>query len=171
MMRQIALLRSRLSIAQQCRPEDIEAAQAAYAAPDMKPELSTFFADVPERLARAQLVIARAGASTVAELAVSGRPAILVPYPHATDDHQTANARALDEAGAAWLVPQDAFRPETLAARLESLLTHSHHLPEHAAAARAAARPDAAERLADLVEALAAQRRPLPVSAARSFAA
>jgi UDP-N-acetylglucosamine--N-acetylmuramyl-(pentapeptide) pyrophosphoryl-undecaprenol N-acetylglucosamine transferase len=165
-----ALLRARISIVQQCRPEDLEAARAAYAALGMAPELSTFFDDVPERLARAQLVIARAGASTMAELAVSGRPAILVPYPHATDDHQTANARALDEAGAAWLVPQDAFRPQTLAARLESLLTNIGQLPAHAAAARAAAHPDAAERLADVVEASAATH-PAPIAIGRRLAA
>jgi len=107
----------------------------------------------------------------VAELAVAGRPAILVPYPHATDDHQTANARALDEVGAAWLVPQDAFRPETLAARLEALLNAPAQLAERAAAARSLGRPDAAERLADLVESVAAAPRTASAPAARRLAA
>ena len=85
-------------------------------------ELAPFFDDVPERLGRAHLVIARSGASTVAELTAVGRPAILVPYALAADDHQTANARALDEAGAAWLMSEAAFTPEGLALRLDALL-------------------------------------------------
>ncbi|MBF0333432.1 MAG: undecaprenyldiphospho-muramoylpentapeptide beta-N-acetylglucosaminyltransferase [Alphaproteobacteria bacterium] len=144
-------LRARLEIGQQCRPEDIEGARAAYAALGMAPTLETFFRDVPERLAAAHLVVARAGASTVAELTALGRPAILVPYPHAIDDHQTANAHALDECGGGWLMPQPAFTPEALAARLRSLFEQPDTLVKAAACARAAGRPDAALRLADSV--------------------
>lgn len=147
-------LRARLEVAQQCRPEDLEAVRAAYAATGIRATLESFFADVPERLSAAHLVIARSGASTVAELTALGRPAILVPYPHAIDDHQTANAHAVDEAGGAWLMPQPAFSPDALASRLESLFTQPGTLARAAGCARAAGRPDAAALLADLVAAL-----------------
>lgn len=144
-------LRARLDVAQQCRPEDLEMVRAAYAGTGIKATLDSFFADVPERLAGAHVVIARSGASTVAELTALGRPAILVPYPHAIDDHQTANARAVDETGGAWLMPQPAFTPEALANRLESLFTQPGTLARAAGCARAAGRPDAAALLAGLV--------------------
>jgi len=148
-------LRARLAVVQQCRAEDLEGATRAYAAAGIAAELATFFHDIPDRLAAAHLVIARSGASTVAELAAVGRPAILVPYLHAVDDHQTANARAVDETGGGWLMPQAAFTPEALAARVEALLLLPESLAKAAAAARAAGIPDAAKRLADLVGALA----------------
>src|SRR5205085_3014010 len=114
-------------------------------------EVSSFFADVPERLARAQLVICRSGASTVAELAAVGRPAFLVPYPHATDDHQTANARALANAGAGWVIPQSALSPAMLTNRLAERLADAAGLAYAAAQARRFAVDDAAERLAAVV--------------------
>lgn len=144
-------LRGRLYVSQQCRPEDLEQVRASYAGTGIECKLESFFEDVPKRMAGAHLVIARAGASTVAELTALGRPAILVPYPHAIDDHQTANARAVDETGGAWLIPQPAFTPEALAARLESLFTQPGTLARAAECARAASRPDAAKLLADLV--------------------
>lgn len=147
-------LRRRLHVAQQCRPEDLNGVRAAYGVLGAAVELATFFDDVPDRLATAHLLVARAGASTVAELTAVGRPAILVPYPFAIDDHQTANAHAIDEAGAGWLMPQPAFTPEALAARLESLFAVPVILEKAAACARAAGRPDAARRLADMVSAL-----------------
>lgn len=147
-------LRQRLKLSQQCRPEDLDEVRAAYAGTAIDATLDSFFADVPERLARAHLVIARSGASTVAELTAMGRPAILVPYPHAIDDHQTANARAVDEAGGAWLMPQPAFTPDALASRLESLFTQPGTLARAAECTRAAGRPDAAALLADLVAAM-----------------
>jgi UDP-N-acetylglucosamine--N-acetylmuramyl-(pentapeptide) pyrophosphoryl-undecaprenol N-acetylglucosamine transferase len=104
-------------------------------------------------------VIGRAGASTIAELATVGRPAILVPLPSAIDDHQTANARALAEAGGAWLMPQGDFVPEALAARLEKLLPDAEALSKAAARAATQGRADASARLADLVEAAIAARR------------
>lgn len=147
-------LRRRLHVVQQCRPEDADTVRAAYARLQVPADLSPFFADVHERMAEAHLVIARAGASTVAEIATVGRPVILVPYPHAIDDHQSINAHAIDEAGAGWLMPEEALTPESLAARLGSLLALPKMLEQSAAAARAVGRPDAAERLADLVAGL-----------------
>lgn len=144
-------LRARLEISQQVPGGEQDQVQARYQACGVAADLAGFFGDVPERLARAHLVICRAGASTVAELAGAGRPAILVPYPHATDDHQTANAEAFAEAGAGWLIPQAALSPEILAARLESLLTTPGLLETAAAAAAGFAPRDAAARLADLV--------------------
>jgi UDP-N-acetylglucosamine--N-acetylmuramyl-(pentapeptide) pyrophosphoryl-undecaprenol N-acetylglucosamine transferase len=151
----IALLsdeqRARIEIVQQCRPEDIDAARAAYAKTKARAELDTFFEDLPARLAHATLVICRSGASTVAELTVIGRPAILVPYPHAMDDHQSANAAALTDAGAGWLVANQAFTPQALAARLTGFLADPTPLCRAAAAAWSLGRPEAAETLADLV--------------------
>jgi len=147
-------LHRRLAIVQQCRPEDLEAATAAYRAGGIAAELRSFFDDIPERLAAAHLLIARSGASTVAEMLAVGRPAILVPYPHAIDDHQSFNAHAVAEAGGGWLMPQDGFTAPALAARLESLLAMPATLERAAAAARAVGRPDAAVRLADMVMAL-----------------
>lgn len=147
-------LKSRLVVAQQCRPEDLAQVEQAYAASGIRATLASFFADAPERMAAAHLVIARAGASTVAELIALGRPAILVPYPHAIDDHQTANAHAVAEHGGAWLMPQTDFTPETLAARLDRLLCAPETLARTAACAHRAGRADAARRLADLVSGL-----------------
>jgi UDP-N-acetylglucosamine--N-acetylmuramyl-(pentapeptide) pyrophosphoryl-undecaprenol N-acetylglucosamine transferase len=153
-------LRSRLTVVQQTRPEDFERVKAIYAADGIPAELSPFFPDVAARLVAAHLVIARAGASTVAELAVAGRPAILVPLPGAIDDHQTANARALAEAGGAWVVPQPQFTPEFLAERLAQVLADPAGLAEAAVGARSQARADASARLADLVEARMADAQP-----------
>lgn len=144
-------LRRRLVIVQQARPADIEDARLRYARIQQKVELQSFFADMPDRLGTAHLVISRAGASTVAELTAAGRPAILVPYPNATDDHQTHNADAVASRGGAWLMPQQAFTPEALSARLETLLTLPARLTEAAENARQWGRNDAADRLADIV--------------------
>ena len=148
-------LRRRLRLTQQARPEDLEAVRAAHAASGISAEIRPFFDDVPARLARAQLVIARSGASTVAELTVMGRPAILVPYRYAADDHQTANARALEAAGAAWVMSETAFTVDSLSRRLAALMEAPETLAKAARAAHGLGRPDAAERLADLVLATA----------------
>jgi UDP-N-acetylglucosamine--N-acetylmuramyl-(pentapeptide) pyrophosphoryl-undecaprenol N-acetylglucosamine transferase len=148
-------LRARLEIAQQCRPEDLERARAAYDALGMRPELAPFFADAPARMARAHLVVTRSGASTVAELLLLARPCVLVPYPHAADDHQAANARHLAEAGAARLVPQAELDAGRLAGLLAELMLAPSLLGEMAQRARGLARPDAAGVLADAVLALA----------------
>lgn len=156
--------RRSLRVVQQCRAEHIDAARALYGAAGIEAELATFFDDMPARLAAAQLVIARAGASTVAELAAAGRPAILVPYPSAADDHQSANARAMMRAGGGWLMAENDFTTETLAARIAGFLDHPARLVEAAAKARAMGIPDAAGRLAGLVEGCmpAGGRRPRP---------
>ncbi|NBC31040.1 MAG: undecaprenyldiphospho-muramoylpentapeptide beta-N-acetylglucosaminyltransferase, partial [Alphaproteobacteria bacterium] len=140
--------RARLAVVQQCRPEDLREVGRAYEAAGIAHELAAFFTDMPARLAAAHLVIARAGASTIAELAAAGRPAILVPYPYAKDDHQTVNAAALADAGGAWLMPQDQASPEHLATMIAALLGAPGTLARAAEAAHGVARPDAAERLA-----------------------
>lgn len=148
-------VRRRIAVAQQCRPEDIDRARAVYRQCDATFEVATFFDDVPRRLAESHLMIGRAGASTCAELTASGRPAILVPYPHATDDHQSANARALESAGAAWVMPQASFTPEALADRLAAFVETPAVLASAAERSRAIGIPDAADRLADAVEEVA----------------
>jgi UDP-N-acetylglucosamine--N-acetylmuramyl-(pentapeptide) pyrophosphoryl-undecaprenol N-acetylglucosamine transferase len=147
--------RARLAVSHQARPEDKMRARQAYAGAGIAADVESFFADLPARLAAAHLVVCRAGASTCAELTASGRPALLVPYPHATDDHQTANARALAAAGAGWLLPQPEFTAAELGQRLARWLDDPAPLAAAAAAARALGRRDAAERLADFVLRLA----------------
>ena len=117
-------------------------------------EIHTFFDDVPERMARAQVVIARAGASTIADLTVIGRPAILIPYAAAAEDHQTANARGLEAAGGAEVMPEAGFTPEALTARLAGLVSQPERAVAMARASLGYGKPDAAERLAELVDKL-----------------
>jgi UDP-N-acetylglucosamine--N-acetylmuramyl-(pentapeptide) pyrophosphoryl-undecaprenol N-acetylglucosamine transferase len=143
-------LRARLAVSQQARPEDLAAVVAAYAAIGISAEVESFFEDVPQRLARAHLVICRAGASTLAELGVVGRPAVLIPYPHATDDHQTANARAFAAAGGGRVLAQAGLSPEALAAELAGVLVDGPRLTSLARGAAAFGRRDAARRLAVL---------------------
>ncbi len=144
-------LRNRLKITQQCRAEDIEAVRATYGAAGIDAELAPFFSDMPARLAAAHLVVSRSGASTIAELTAAGRPAILVPYPHATDDHQTKNAESLCDAGGAWMIPQPAFNRESLAARLTALLANPRTLQTTALCAGRIGMRSAADNLANLV--------------------
>ena len=143
--------RARLRVTQQCRPEDLERVERAYAAAGIVADLSAFFADLPARLTVAHAVIARAGASTISELTVAGRPGVLVPYPHATDDHQTANARALADEGAAWLMPERRLSPRALAETLERLFGNPRLLADAAGKARDLGRPGAAQELANAV--------------------
>ncbi|MBL28750.1 MAG: undecaprenyldiphospho-muramoylpentapeptide beta-N-acetylglucosaminyltransferase [Rhodospirillaceae bacterium] len=148
-------VRMRLKVVQQCRMEDYAAARDIYERAGIHAELASFFGDMPARIANAHLVVARAGASTVAELAVIGRPAILVPYPHAIDDHQTVNAHALATVGGGWPMAESSFTPEAVTAMVGELIEAPERLAEVAAAARSLGRPDAAERLADVVERIA----------------
>jgi len=148
-------LRAALRVSQQARPEDCGRVTAQLEAAGIAAEVDSFFTDVPERLARAQLVICRAGASTVAELAAIGRPALLVPYPHATDDHQAANARAFAETGAGWVIPQAGLSAPALTTILAERLGDAVGLAGAAAQARRFACDDAAERLTAIVLALA----------------
>src|SRR5262249_31593913 len=133
----------------------LEGVRIAYEGLGFAAELAPFFDDVARRLGESHLVICRAGASTVAELAAAGRPAILIPYPHATDDHQTRNAENFFAAGGGWLMPGAGASPERWAGRLPSLLAHPGARALAAAAPRQAGRRDAAERLAALVAELA----------------
>ncbi len=144
--------RYRLHVTQQTRPEAMEDARRVYANALVEAELSPFFRNMAQRLATTHLVIGRAGASTVCELAVAGLPSVLAPLAIAMDDHQTFNARLLVDAGAAEAIPEKEFTPDRLAEVLNRLLTDPHELARRSAAARSVARPDAAERLADLVE-------------------
>jgi UDP-N-acetylglucosamine--N-acetylmuramyl-(pentapeptide) pyrophosphoryl-undecaprenol N-acetylglucosamine transferase len=146
-----AALRTRLVLVQQARAEDRESVEAAYARLGVAAEVAPFFVDLPARLAGAHLVIARSGASTVAELSVIGRPSILVPLPHALDQDQLMNAATLAAAGAATVVKQADFTPDWLAGELTRLLADPSPLAAAAAAARAQGHADAAGRLADLV--------------------
>ncbi|NKX43856.1 undecaprenyldiphospho-muramoylpentapeptide beta-N-acetylglucosaminyltransferase [Roseicyclus persicicus] len=148
-------LRGNLRVAQQARPEDLQRVTDAYAQIGVRAEVEPFFRDIPRRLSEAQLVISRAGASSVADIAVIGRPAILIPYAVAAGDHQTANARGLSEAGAALVLPESRLSPETLAGAIQSILTDPATADRMAQAALSAGVPDAADRLAALVEELA----------------
>lgn len=150
-------VKSRLSISQQARPEDLERVQASYQNSGLSVEVKSFFDDVPDRLARAALVIGRSGSSTVAECAVIGRPALFVPLPSAADDHQTANALAMEASGGAWVIPQQDFTAASVADKLADLFAHPQTLSAAAAAAKDFALPDAAARLADAVETLLRQ--------------
>ena len=148
-------LRHRLQVVQQCRPDDIVAVRAAYAALKIPAELMTYITDMPAKLAEAHLIIARAGASTIAELTAAGRPAILVPLPSATDDHQTANAREMAKAGGARMIAQSDFTPDALARQIEALAKDPEALANAAARSLSVGRPNAASDLADLVERIA----------------
>jgi len=145
-------LRARLRLSQQAREGEREGVVAAYRSLGVAADVRRFFDDMPARLAAARLLICRSGASTVAENTVAGRPALLIPYPHAIDDHQSANARAIAAAGGALVLPQASSDASTLAAQLIRLLGDPAALATMAAAARAAGAPDAVDRLADLVE-------------------
>jgi len=144
-------IRSRLSITQQARGEDLERVRAHYSKFGVTFEAEPFFKDLPHRLAQAHLVISRSGASTVAELAVIGRPSILVPLPGALDQDQAANAKTLEDLGAAIVCPQTEFTPERLAREIQSLFQQPDRLTRAASAAHSASIADAAERLAQVV--------------------
>jgi UDP-N-acetylglucosamine--N-acetylmuramyl-(pentapeptide) pyrophosphoryl-undecaprenol N-acetylglucosamine transferase len=145
-------LRSRLQVTQQCRAEDLDAVRERYAGHDIPAELGTYFEDIDARLADAHLVIARAGASTVAELTVVGRPAILVPLAIATDDHQAANACDMVKAGGGRSIREHNFSGKELAKQIQAMAQHPETLANAAHAAWNCGRPEAAEKLADLVE-------------------
>jgi UDP-N-acetylglucosamine--N-acetylmuramyl-(pentapeptide) pyrophosphoryl-undecaprenol N-acetylglucosamine transferase len=149
-------LRTRLAIVQQARGEDLERVRERYASLAVAAEVAAFFPDLPARLAASHLIVARSGASTVAELAAIGRPAILVPLPNALDQDQFANAGVLESADGAIRLVQDVFTPQRLAAEITSLAAAPQRLAAMAAAARSVGRLDAAERLADLVLTVAA---------------
>jgi len=145
-----ALLK-RLVVVQQAREEDLARVRSAYAKLAVAADIASFFSDLPARMAASHLIIARSGASTVSELAAIGRPAILVPLPHALDQDQFANAGVLQAAGGAIRLVQAEFTPRRLAEEITRLSAAPQRLSAMAAAARSLGRPDAAERLAGLV--------------------
>lgn len=149
-------VRSRLTVTQQARPEDKDSVIESYKKLGVQADVSPFFGDMAERIAGADLVISRSGASTVSELSVIGRPSVLVPYPHALDHDQAANAAALSAAGGASVIKQSELSPKKLSALLNDAMGDPERLDRTAAAAKATGKPDAAQRLADLVEAIAA---------------
>ncbi len=145
-------LRARLSVQQQTRPESLDVARSIYADAVVRAEIAPFFRDMASRLSRAHLVIGRSGASTVSEVAVAGRPSILIPLGVSLDDDQGQNAKVLESIGAAQVARENTLTQPMMTAALETLLTNPKRLAKMARAARSVARPDAAERLADLVE-------------------
>lgn len=151
-----AAYKNRLHVVQQARAEDLERTRRAYEQAGISAELQPYFDDVAGRLAAAHLVIARAGASTVAEITSAGRPAIFVPYPHHADQQQKINADTVADAGGAWVMTEAGFTPDALSGRIETFLQNPETLFRSAENARACARPDAARRLGNLVVALAA---------------
>lgn len=147
-------LKRRLQVTQQCRPEDIEAVRARYSALGIPADLATYMTDIPERLAWTHVLIARSGASTMAEITAAGRPAILVPYPSATDDHQIYNATEIVASGGARMILQRNFTPVELAKQMQKLGLEPEGLIAAAKRAWSCGRPHAAKDLADLVEGL-----------------
>ena len=150
-------LRARLTIVHQARAEDVDTVRAAYGRLGVAVEVGPFFTDLPQRMAAAHLIVSRSGASTVAELSAIGRPAILVPLPHALDQDQFANAGVLADAGGAFRLAQRDFTPERLASEIAALAADPSRLAAMARAAKSAGTVDAAERLADLVLKVAAR--------------
>ena len=149
-------LRRRLQVTQQCRAEDIEAVRKTYADHHIPAELATYMADLPERLGWSHLVIARAGASTIAELTCAGRPAILVPLPSATDNHQAYNVKEMVAAGGARAIAQSGFGPVELAKQIQKIALEPGAMENAAKAAKSCGRPAAVADLADLVESFGA---------------
>jgi UDP-N-acetylglucosamine--N-acetylmuramyl-(pentapeptide) pyrophosphoryl-undecaprenol N-acetylglucosamine transferase len=147
--------RKRLAIVQQARPEDKDTVSASYAKLGLPAEVSPFFGDMPAKIANANLVICRSGASTVSELAVIGRPSVLVPYPYALDHDQAANAAALKAKGGAEVIAQSALSPEKLSKIIRTAMAEPERLAGIAAAAKETGKPHAAQVLGDLVEAVA----------------
>jgi UDP-N-acetylglucosamine--N-acetylmuramyl-(pentapeptide) pyrophosphoryl-undecaprenol N-acetylglucosamine transferase len=147
-------IRQRVRLVQQVRPEDLDRVTEAYRQAHISVELAPFFSDLPERMAAAHLVITRAGASTIAELTVLGRPAILVPLPGSIDADQKHNALVMERSGAGWIMEQATVSPPSLATRLGALLGDPATLTAAAAAAKSLGQPNAVERLADLAEGL-----------------
>jgi UDP-N-acetylglucosamine--N-acetylmuramyl-(pentapeptide) pyrophosphoryl-undecaprenol N-acetylglucosamine transferase len=161
-------LRRRLQIIQQCRPDDLERVRTRYAELGIPAELMSYIEDMPARLCETHLFIGRAGASTIAELTAAGRPAILIPYPSATDDHQTVNVRELVKAGGARAIPEPQFTPAVLARQIEAMAADPVALSNAAGRARAVGRPHAARDLADLAERIGNKLAPLEVGPALS---
>jgi len=144
-------LRDRLTIAHQARDEDAALVKEAYDALGVRAEIKPFFDDIPERMSKAQLVICRAGASSIADLTVIGRPAILIPFAAATANHQAANAAGMAASGGAFVIEESALTPQRLAGHIAAIVGEPDGANAAAAAALSVGKPEAAEMLADLV--------------------
>lgn len=153
-------LRQRLRIVQQCRADDLDRVAEVYRQAKVNVELAAFFTDLPERIAQSHLIIARSGASTVAEATVLGRPAIMIPLPGALDADQKNNALVVEAAGGGWVAEQATLSPQSLGTRLTTLLTDPAALTKAAAAARSLGQPHAVEKLAELAEMLSGKDHP-----------
>ncbi len=162
-------LRRRLQVTQQCRIEDIDDVRARYQALGIAADLATYIDDMPAKLAWTHLVIARAGASTIAELTCAGRPAILIPLPSATDDHQSANVGEMVKAGGARAIKQANFTSKELAKQMQKLGLDPDALVNAAGRARNVGRPDATRDLADLVEGLDRPAAPQEVGVTEAY--
>lgn len=152
-------LRARIRVDQQCRKEDLETTRAVYTEMNVSADISSFFTDIPARLASTHLVIARAGASTISELTAAGRPSILVPLPSSMDNHQYYNANSIEEAGGAWMIPQEGFTAASLSNRIEAFLSLPDNLARAASSARAAGKINAASELATITLNIAAENK------------
>lgn len=148
--------RKRLLVTQQARPEDLASVRSAYETLGLPAQVDPFFADMPQRIADAHFVISRSGASTVSEIATIGRPAVLVPFPHALDHDQAANAAALSAAGGAEVIRQSELSPERLAKIIQAAMSEPKRLAHMAQAAKSVGKPEATQLLADLAEAIGA---------------
>jgi UDP-N-acetylglucosamine--N-acetylmuramyl-(pentapeptide) pyrophosphoryl-undecaprenol N-acetylglucosamine transferase len=151
--------RKNIKLTQQCRSEDIDRVRLQYEALGIDCDLQAFFMDMPRRIAQSHLVISRSGASTIAELGVIGRPAIMVPLPHAIDNDQLRNAQSFAASGAGWVCPQKDLVATEFAGFLATLLADHAGLTKAAESALSHGKPDAAERLADLVEKIISSER------------
>ena len=160
---------SRLHVTQQCRAEDVDRVRARYSDLGIRADLATYFENIPDLLAKAHLVIGRAGASTIAELSCAGRPAILIPLPSATDDHQSANVQEMVEAGGACALAQSDFTPDRLAQAIDQIGLNEARLMDAAGRARSIGRPNATGDLADLVEALDRPTAPQMVGVSKEY--
>jgi len=159
-------LRMRLQVMQQCRPNDIDAVRARYAKLGIPAEVMTYIEDMAGKLGETHLFIGRSGASTVAELTAAGRPAILIPYPSATDDHQTANARDITQAGGARTIIEEQFTPDVLARQIEAMAADPQALINAAGRSLSVGKPHAASDLADLIERVGGGLAPVEVGPA-----
>ncbi len=148
-------IREQLTVSHQARDEDEARVRDFYDAQGIRADVQPFFSDVPRRIAESQLVISRSGASSVADISVIGRPAILIPYPFATGDHQTANAQGLVDAGGAIRIPESKLEPAMLSEQVASVLDNPEAAMQMARASLSTGKPEAAESLARLVELLA----------------
>ena len=149
---------SDIRVAHQARPEDLARVMRTYDEAEISAEVEPFFNDIADRITGAHLVLSRAGASSVADISVIGRPSILIPFAAATADHQSANAAGLVAADAAILIPESKLDADTLSAHIDAVLSTPGAGDQMAANALALGMPDAADRLADIIETFAEKR-------------